>query len=119
MSKFLNLIEQFDPQNTEDPKWKLIDYLKSKGIHVELVRDTDMLYIHTDGDVVAVNVSIPEEDSQENDMISDIAKDGTNPQQGQASQVIKKRNQLAPEVIKKAGDSLKEVEKSLKQRPVV
>lgn len=66
MSKFLNLIEQFDPQNTEDPKWKLIDYLKSKGVHVELVRDTDMVYIHTDGDVIAVNVSIPEEDESIN-----------------------------------------------------
>jgi hypothetical protein len=64
VSKFLNLIEQFDPQNTEDPKWKLIDFLKSKGIHVELVRDTDMLYIHTDGDVIAVNVSIPEEEAE-------------------------------------------------------
>jgi hypothetical protein len=64
MSKFLNLIEQFDPQNTEDPKWKLIDYLKSKGVHVELVRDTDMVHIHTDGDVIAVNVSIPEEEAE-------------------------------------------------------
>lgn len=64
MSKFLNIIEQFDPQNTEDPKWKLIDFLKSKGVNVSLIRGTDMLYIDTGTDTIAVNVSIPEEEAE-------------------------------------------------------
>lgn len=62
MSKFLNLIEQFDPQNTEDPKWKLMDFLKSKGVNVSMVRGTDMLYIDTGSDTIAVNISNNDED---------------------------------------------------------
>lgn len=62
MSKFLNIIEQFDPQNTEDPKWKLIDFLKSKGVNVSLIRGTDMLYIDTGTDTIAVNISNTDED---------------------------------------------------------
>ena len=66
MSKFLNLCEEFNPKNTEDPKWKLIDFLKSKGINVSLVRNTDMLYIDTGTDTIAVNVSSSEEDENVN-----------------------------------------------------
>ena len=62
MKKFLNLCEQFDPQNTEDPKWKLIDFLKSKGVNVSMVRGTDMIYIDTGESTIAVNVSNNEED---------------------------------------------------------
>jgi hypothetical protein len=64
MKKFLNLCEQFDPQNTEDPKWKLIDFLKSRGVNVSMVRGTDMLYIDTGETTIAVNVSIPEEEAE-------------------------------------------------------
>jgi len=64
MNKFLTLIEEFDPRNTSDPKWKLIDFLKSKGINVSLVRDTDMVYIDTGEDTIAVNVSQPEEEAE-------------------------------------------------------
>lgn len=64
MGKFLDICEQFDPQNTEDPKWKLVDFLKSKGINVSLVRNTDMLYIDTGSDTIAVNVSMPEEEAE-------------------------------------------------------
>tara|TARA_R110002167_G_scaffold98020_8_gene258380 strand:+ start:5788 stop:6225 length:438 start_codon:yes stop_codon:yes gene_type:complete len=64
MSEFLNLIEQYDPENTEDPKWTLIDYLKSKGVEVSLVRDTDMVYISTGDQVIAVTVSMPEEEAE-------------------------------------------------------
>ena len=62
MSKFLSLVEQFDPQNTEDPKWKLIDFLKSKGVNVSVIRGTDMLYIDTGESTIAVNVSSNDED---------------------------------------------------------
>ncbi len=64
MSLFLNLCEEFSPSNNENPKWKLIDFLKSKGIKVSLVRDTDMIYIDTGEDTIAVNVSIPEEEAE-------------------------------------------------------
>jgi len=64
MSKFLNLIEEFDPENSGDPKWELIDFLKSKGIDVSLVRDTDMLYIDTGSKTIAVNISQAEEEAE-------------------------------------------------------
>jgi len=64
MSRFLNLCEEFDPQNNENPKWALIDFLKSKGIQVSAVKSTDMLYIDTGTQVVAVTVSIPDEEAE-------------------------------------------------------
>ena len=64
MSKFLNLIEEFDPENTGDPKWKLIDFLKSKGINVSVIRNTDMLYIDTGESTISVTVSPNEEEAE-------------------------------------------------------
>lgn len=66
MSKFLHICEENDPQNTEDPKWKLVDFLKSKGINVSLVRNTDMIYIDTGSDSIAITVSDTEEDESIN-----------------------------------------------------
>lgn len=57
MSKFLSLIEEFDPNNNQNPTWALLDFLKSKGINVSLVKGTDMLYIDTGTQNIAVNVS--------------------------------------------------------------
>jgi hypothetical protein len=64
MTKFLELCEEFDPSNNENPKWKLIDCLKEKGIPVSMVRDTDMVYIDTGNGVVAVTVSNTEEEAE-------------------------------------------------------
>jgi hypothetical protein len=64
MSKFLTLVEEYNPENTGDPKWELIDFLKSKGINVSLVRDTDMLYIDTGSKTIAVNISQTEEEAE-------------------------------------------------------
>ena len=64
MSKFLNLIEEFDPSNNNDPKWALIDFLKSKGIKVSMVAETDMIYIDIGTETIAVTVSIPEEEAE-------------------------------------------------------
>ena len=64
MSKFLNLLEEFDPTNNENPKWTLIDFLKSKGINVSLVRDTDMLYIDTGSETITVTVTLNEEEQE-------------------------------------------------------
>ena len=62
MSKFLNLLEEFDPRNSGTPKWDLIDFLKSKGIKVSVIRDTDMLYIDTGHSTIAITVSDTDED---------------------------------------------------------
>jgi hypothetical protein len=61
-SKFLNLCEQLSPENSSDPKWELIDFLKSKGINVSIVRDTDMLYVDTGTKTIAITISQNEED---------------------------------------------------------
>jgi hypothetical protein len=64
MSKFLSLLESHDPENATSPKWKLIDFLKSKGVNVSLVKGTDMVYIDTGEDTIAVNISSNEEDAE-------------------------------------------------------
>lgn len=63
-SKFLNLCEELSPTNSSDPKWELIDFLKSKGVNVSGIRDTDMLYIDTGGKTIAINVSNNEEEAE-------------------------------------------------------
>jgi hypothetical protein len=42
----------------------LIDFLKSKGINVSLVRNTDMLYVDTGSQTIAITVSQPEEEAE-------------------------------------------------------
>jgi len=64
MSKFLSLLEEFDPQNSSDPKWELIDFLKSKGVPVSLVKGTDMVYIDTGSKTIALTVSNNEEEAE-------------------------------------------------------
>lgn len=66
MAKFLELCEEFDPRNSGDPKWALYDFLKSKGISVSMVRDTNLLYIDTGEQNIAVEISANEEDEQIN-----------------------------------------------------
>ncbi len=118
MSKFLNLIESLDPNNVGDPKWELIDFLKSKGINVSPIRDTDMLYIDTGKSSIAITISDNQEDSQESDMVNDIAKDPTNKLSNKAGQVVRKQNQLAPKVINNANKKITELERSL-NKPTV
>lgn len=64
MSKFLNLCEQLNPENSSDPKWELIDFLQSKGIKVSPVRDTDTLYIDTGTKTIVVNMANNEEEAE-------------------------------------------------------
>jgi len=63
MSQFLSLCEEFDPNNSGSAKWQLKDFLESKGITVSIVRGTNMLYISTDSETVAVEVV--EQDAEE------------------------------------------------------
>lgn len=112
MSKFLNLCEEFDPKNSGDPKWDLIDFLKSKGIHASLVRDTDMIYIDTGSRNIAITVSAEEEAQSVNQELTDIANaGGTNAPK--ATQILNQKKRQEPRLIKKAGDDLKETEKML------
>ena len=64
MSIFLTLCEQLNPKNSSDPKWELIDFLKSKGVNVSVVRDTDMIYIDTGTKTIAVTISNNEEEAE-------------------------------------------------------
>ena len=134
MSKFLSVLEQFSPENTGDPKWELIDFLKSKGVPVSLVRGTDMIYVDTGSKTIALTISNNEEESesinagtgtyqvdQEVEKLGNTAASGvkgliakgfqTSAQK--AKQAVKKRQQLAGQAVKTYEDSTKNLETSL------
>lgn len=136
MSKFLNLLEEFNPENTGDPKWELIDFLKSKGVNVSLVRNTDMIYIDTGSKTIALTISNTEEEAesieagvgtykvdQEVEKLGNTAASGLKGVAGRilgtsaqrAKQAMKKRQQLAGQAVKTYEDSTKELERSLQQ----
>lgn len=117
MSKFLEICEEFDPNSNGDPKWELIDYLKSKGCHVSLVKGTDMIYIDTGSKTIPVTVSQPEEEDEASSMLDDIAQDPKDKFQTPAAQVVKQRQVLAPKIIKNAQQRIGNVTKEL-NRPV-
>jgi len=64
MSEFLNLIEQYDPENTEDPKWALVDYLKSKGCDVYPIQHTDTIKIDIGDMIISITVLEEEEEAE-------------------------------------------------------
>ncbi len=117
MSKFLTLIEEFDPNSQGDPKWELIDYLKSMGCKVSLVQGTDMIYIDTGSKTIPVTVSQPQEDDEASSMLDDIANDAQDKFQTPAAQVVKQRQVLAPKIIQNAKKRIGDVTKEL-NRPV-
>lgn len=121
MFTFLTLCEEFNPKNTSDPKWQLIDFLKSKGINVSPVRDTDMLYIDTGSGAVSITVSNNEEEAESinadygdynvNDEVEGLANKAEkglkgavgklmgNPAQ-QAKQALKKRQGVSKQAVR-------------------
>lgn len=134
MSRFLNLCEEFNPQNSGDPKWELIDFLKSKGIKVSLVRDTDMLYIDTGSKTIAVNISGNEEEaesieagtgaykvdqeveklgSKANSGLKGLAARGLGTSAQRAKTAVKKRQNIAGKAVKTYEDSTREIERAL------
>jgi len=117
MSKFLEICEEFDPNSQGDPKWELIDYLKSMGCKVSLVKGTDMIYIDTGSKTIPVTVSSAQEDDESSSMIDDIANDKQDKFQTPAAQVVKQRQLLAPKIIKNAQQRIGNVTKEL-NRPV-
>jgi hypothetical protein len=112
MSKFLNLCEEYDPENTENPKWELIDFLKSKGVHVSMVKNSNMIYIDTGSKTIAITVSEEEEAQSINQDLTDIANTG-GINAPKAAQIINQKKRQEPKLIKKASDDLKETEKLL------
>jgi hypothetical protein len=134
MSKFLNLVEEFDPQNTTDPKWELIDFLKSKGVPVSLIRGTDMVYIDTGSKTIAVTISNNEEDESINagtgtyQVDQEVEKLGQQASTGlkglmakslgtaaqQAKSATKKRQKLAGKAVQTYEKGTKALEDALK-----
>ena len=136
MSKFLNLCEEFDPKNTEDPKWKLIDFLKSKGINVSLVRNTDMLYIDTGTDTIAVHIDSSDEDAESinagvgtyevdqeveklgdkaNSGLSGLIAKGFGTAAQKAKTAVKKRQQVAKQAVDAYDKGTQRIEQGLKK----
>ena len=133
MSKFLNLVEEFDPVNTEKPLWKLIDFLKSKDIPVSLVHGTDMLYIDTGKGIVVVTVTNAEEDEsidagtgtyevdKEVENLGDKASSGLKGMAGKlfgtsaqkAKSAVKQRQQIAGQAVDAYNKGTERIKKGL------
>ena len=137
MSKFLNLMEEFDPNGGSD-KWGLIEYLKSKGVQVSQVRDTDMLYIDDGQKTYPIQMvsDMPEEDAQTvmrsgpdeysvDDNVEELAGKAAKGMKGlagkvlqrpaqQASSAVKRRGNLAGKAVKTYDKKTREMEKQLR-----
>lgn len=117
MSQFLSLIEEFDPNNSGSSKWQLKDFLESKGITVSIVRGTNMLYISTDSETVAVEVvekDAGEEDAESvlkkddpyavSDAVEGLARTANSGAKGLAAKAMGTSAQQAKTAVKKRGD---------------
>ena len=118
MSKFLTLIESLHPDSTANPKWELKDFLESKGVKVSVVRHTDMLYIDTGGKTIAITVSNKEEESQEGDLVSDIANDPTDKLNSDAKAVKQQSDKIAPQVIQRQKQRMTNLQKEIQSNPI-
>lgn len=120
MSKFIKLLEQFDPANSGNDEnfWRLVDFFREKRVPIKADQNTMKISFLLDDMEIPVTVSGGvEEDDEASSMIDDISNDPNDKFQTPASQVIKKRQTLAPKIIANANQKLSEVEKSL-NRPV-
>lgn len=120
MSKFIKLLEQFDPANSGNDEnfWRLVDFFREKRVPIKADQNAMKISFLLDDMEIPVTVSGGvEEDDEASSMIDDISNDPNDKFQTPASQVIKKRQTLAPKIIANANQKLSEVEKSL-NRPV-
>jgi uncharacterized protein YjbJ (UPF0337 family) len=119
MKKFLSLLEELDPTNQGNPKWELLDFLKSKGVNVSGVKGTDMLYIDTGERNIAITISNEEDaesvdagygDYNVNAEVENLASKAEGGMKGlagkvfgssaqQAAGAIKKRQQVAKQAV--------------------
>jgi len=138
MSRFLSILEEYNPENTEDPKWDLIDFLKSKDVNVRLDRLSGMIFVDTGSKEIPLQVSGMDNEEeaesieagtgtykvdQEVEKLGNTAASGLKGVAGRmlgtsaqrAKQAMKKRQQLAGQAVKTYEDSTKELERSLQQ----
>lgn len=131
MNKFLELCEEYDPIQNENPKWKLIDFLKSKGINVSLIRDTDMLYIDTGEDTIPISIEMPEEEAESidagygdynvNDEVEGLAKKASNKlgagifrtSAQKAKSAVKKRQNMSKKAVDAYDKKTQKLERDL------
>lgn len=120
MKKFLLLLEELDPSTQGDPKWDLLDFLKSKGVNASGVAGTEAIKIETGEKTFSVTVSANEEDAESvnagygdynvNDEVENLASKASKGLKGvagkvfgtaaqQASGAIKKRQQVAKQAV--------------------
>ena len=117
MSQFLELCEKFDPNNSGSSKWQLKDFLESKGIIASIVKGTNMLYISTDSETVAVEViekDAGEEDSENplkqeepisvSNEVENLANKANSGLKGLAAKGLGTSAQKAKTAVKKRGD---------------
>lgn len=140
MRKFLQICEELDPTNNASPKWTLVDFLKSKGINVSVVRDTDMLYIDTGEQTIAVTVNSNEEEAEDfsgtnevDNEVDHLADKAGKPMSGtakklygqssmQAAGAVKERQGLSQQAIsayRKKTDQLKKGLINVQKNPTV
>ena len=138
MSQFLELCEKFDPNNSGSSKWQLKDFLESKGIIASIVKGTNMLYISTDSETVAVEViekDAGEEDSENplkeddkyavsdevenlankaNSGLKGLAAKGLGTSAQRAKTAVKKRQNVAKKAVGAYENRTKNIETALK-----
>lgn len=133
MSKFLELVESHNPQGS--PKWDLVDFLKSKGINVSVVKNTDMLYIDTGSSTIAVTIAETDEDVEisvgnkkpydTEDAVEGLADKASSGIQGlmakgigtsaqRAKTAVKRRNQLAGKAVDSYEKTTKDLETAIR-----
>jgi hypothetical protein len=135
MSRFLSILEEYNPENTGDPKWELIDFLKSKGVPVSLIKGTDMVYIDTGSKTIALTVSNNEEEAESVEAgvgtykvdqeveklgntaasgLKGLAARGLGTSAQRAKQAMKKRQNLAGKAVQTYEKGTKSLEDALK-----
>ena len=124
MSNFLNILEEFDPQNTENPKWKLVRFLKQNGVHASPVRNTDMVYIDTGDSTIVVRVSDDSEEAEDvnigatTEVDSEVERLASDPRKDNVSKkaqaAYKKRQQLAKKAVDTYSKKTNELQKSIR-----
>jgi hypothetical protein len=134
MGKFLELCEEFNPNNNGD-KWELIEFLKSKGIDASLVQNTDMINISIGPKTVSINVSSSEEDESINagtgtyEVDQEVEKLGNKASSGlrglagkawgtsaqKAKSAVKKRQAVAAKAVDAYDKGTQRIEKGLQQ----
>lgn len=114
MTKFLALCEEFNPENNTDPKWKLIDFLKDKGINVSLIKGTNKLYINTDDSTIVVDVNPADAEEEAENVQADYGDYDVNSEvEGLAGQEEKGLKGLAGKVF---GSNTRDAKTAVKQR---